>query len=155
MTDKTIDIPALKLIRLRDIASERLGEGLGVQDDETLMLDEEIRAVVELLFTERFPEVPLEGLKAGHTVPPADDPEGKPVLDELAYATELWSRLLAAEVISDQDLADLANTRAEVIRTAFLASGQIDENRIAITEPTEVESEDGEWVMLELAVASD
>lgn len=155
VTDKTIDIPALKLIRLRDIASERLGEGLGVQDDETLMLDEEIRAVVELMFTERFPEVPLEGLKTGHTVSPADNPDGKPVLDELAYATELWSRLLAAEVISDQDLTELANARAEVIRTAFLASGQIDANRIAISEPTEVESEDGEWVMLELAVASD
>lgn len=155
VTDKTIDIPALKLIRLRDIASERLGEGLGVQDDETLMLDEEIRAVVELMFTERFPEVPLEGLKTGHTVSPADNPDGKPVLDELAYATELWSRLLAAEVISDQDLTELANARAEVIRTAFLTSGQIDANRIAISEPTEVESEDGEWVMLELAVASD
>jgi hypothetical protein len=67
----------------------------------------------------------------------------------------LWRRLLAAEVISDQDLAGLANARAEAIRTAFLASGQIDANRIAIAEPTEVESEDGEWVMLELAVASD
>jgi hypothetical protein len=155
VTDKAIDIPAMKLIRLRDIASERLGETMGVQDDQAMMLDEEIRAVVELLFSERFPEVPMEGLKAEHTAPPADDPDGKAVLDELAYATELWRRLLAAEVISDQDLAGLANARAEAIRTAFLASGQIDANRIAIAEPTEVESEDGEWVMLELAVASD
>jgi hypothetical protein len=45
--------------------------------------------------------------------------------------------------------------RAEVIRTAFLASGQFDENRVVIAEPQQVESEDGEWVKLELAVASD
>jgi hypothetical protein len=59
VTDKAIDIPAMKLIRLRDIASERLGETMGVQDDQAMMLDEEIRAVVELLFSERFPEVPM------------------------------------------------------------------------------------------------
>ena len=45
--------------------------------------------------------------------------------------------------------------RAEAIRTAFLANGQLEESRIVIKEPTEVESGDGEWVMLELAVASE
>ena len=62
--------------------------------------------------------------------PPADDPEGKPVLDDLAYATDLWNRLLASEVISDQDLTDLASARAAVIRAAFLADGQFDEKRV-------------------------
>jgi len=155
VTDRNIDIPALKFIKLRSIASERLGEGLDDQDDDSLMLDEEIRAVVELMFSERFPDVPLESLKTAHTAPPLEDPDGKPVLDKLAYATELWSRLLEAEVISNQDLADLANARAEAIRAAFLASGQVDEGRIALAEPAEVESEDGEWVMLELGVVSD
>ena len=67
----------------------------------------------------------------------------------------MWNRLLASEIISDQDLADLATARAEVIRTGFLASGLIDAARIVIAEPKQVESEDGEWVKLELAVAAD
>jgi len=153
--DPDIDVPALKFIRLRDVANERLDEGLDDRDENAMMLDVEIRAVVELLFTERFPDIPPESLKLTHMAPPADDPEGKPVLDELAYATDMWNRLLESEVISDQDLADLATARAEVIKTAFLASGQFDESRVLIAESKEVESEDGEWVKLELAVASD
>ena len=155
VTDPAIDIPALKSIKLRNIASMRLGEDLDDRDDDTMMLDDRIRAVVETLFSERFPDTTLESLKAAHTAPPADDPEGKPVLDELAYAGDMRDRLLAAEIISDQELADLAMARANAIRTAFLASGQIAENRVVIAEPTEVESDDGEWVMLELGVAAE
>jgi len=46
-----------------------------------MMLDVEIRHVLESLFTERFPDIPLETSKAEHTAPPADDPEGKPVIE--------------------------------------------------------------------------
>ena len=155
VTDPAIDVPALKLMRLRQAANERLEGELGEQYDDTMMLDEEIRSVVVSLFTERFPDIPPQSLKAEHTAPPADDPKGKPVLDNLAYASDLWNRLLESEVISDQDLTDLATARAEAIRTAFLASGLIGAERIVIVEPKKVESEDGEWVVLELAVASD
>jgi hypothetical protein len=155
VTDPAIDVPVMQYIRVRDIASERLGEGLEDKNDNDLMLDERIRGIVETLFSERFPDISPQSLKAAHTAPPADDPEGKPVLDELAYATDLWKRLLAAETVTDQDLTDLALARAEAIRFAFLATGQIDASRIVITEPSEVESDDGEWVMLELGVASE
>jgi len=67
----------------------------------------------------------------------------------------LWNRLLESEVISEQDLTELANSRAEVISQAFLGNGQFDQSRVVIVEPTEVESEDGEWVKLELSVVSD
>jgi len=154
VSDPGIDIPALKFIRLRGIANERLDEGLGDHQDETMMLDEEIRNVVLALFIERFPDIPPESLQAAHTAPSADNPEGKPVLDELAWAVDMWNRLLGAEVISGQDLADLAMARAQAIQAAFLANDQVDEGRIVIAETKEVESEDGEWVKLELAVVS-
>ncbi|MEE8339724.1 MAG: hypothetical protein V3R56_06235, partial [Xanthomonadales bacterium] len=153
VTDPAIDVPALKYIRLRDVVRERLGEEVDGDADETMMLDVEIRFVLESLFTERFPDIPLETRKAEHTAPPAGDPEGKPVLDHLAYASDLKDRLLASESISEQDLALLAQERAEAIRAAFLASGQFAESRVVIAESKEVESKDGEWVTLELAVA--
>lgn len=97
----------------------------------------------------------MENIKAEHTHPPVNDPEAKPVLDGLAYATDLWNRLLASEVITDGDLTSLAQERATVLKTAFLANDQFDENRVVIAESKEVESEDGEWVKLELGVVSD
>jgi len=155
VTDPEIDAPALKYIRLRDTARARLGEEGSGDDSEFVMLDAEIRSVMETLFVERFPDTTLEAVKTAHTEPPADDPEGEPVLDELAYAADLVDRLLASEVISEQDLTMLAQARAEAIRTAFLASGQFDESRIVLAEPKQVESEDGEWVMLELGMVAD
>lgn len=151
--DPAIDVPALKFIRLRDITEQRLQKDLAEENDETMMFDIEIRAVVETLFIERFPQIPLENIKVSHTAAP--DPESRPVLDDLAYATDLWSQLLESEVISEQHLTELANARAEIISAAFLASGKFDPGRVVIAEAVEVESEDGEWVKLELSVASD
>jgi hypothetical protein len=74
-------------------------------------------------------------------------------LDGLAYAADLRDRLLAAEEITQQDLDALANARAETIRTAFLAADALDAGRVVLEEPTATESEDGEWVVIELAVA--
>ena len=77
------------------------------------------------------------------------------MLDELAYATDMWNQLLESEVVSAAAFTGLANARAEVISAAYLANGQFDPSRVVISEPKEVESEDGEWVTLELSVASD
>jgi len=51
------------------------------------------------------------------------------------------------------DKRAMAQARAGAIKTAFLASGQFDESRVVIAEPGDAESEDGQWVTLELAVA--
>ena len=148
------DRPRLQYFRLRDLALERLGKEPVEGESETEMLDAEVRAILEVMFRERFPESDPETLKATHTGPPADDPEGKPELDELAYAQDLWERLLASEEITTADLRTLADQRAEAIRSAFLASGEYDETRIALGDATETESEDDEWVIVELGVAT-
>lgn len=153
--DPASDTPKLQYSRLRDIVLQRMGEDQTAEDKEIEMLDEEIRSVLEVIFTERFPGETTDSLKAANSAPPADDPEGKPVLDELAYAADLGDRLLASESISAADLEALANARAEAIRSAFMASGEFDQSRITIAAPTEVESEDGEWVLMELGVAAD
>lgn len=154
VTDSAVDAPALKKIRLRQAASERLGEGLGDKDEQSLMLDERIRNLVEAMFKERFPDLFTDELQDKYKVPPTDNPEGKRKLDELAYASDLWKQLLAAEVITGQDLEGLAAARAEAIRNAFLASEEFDEKRLVIAAPKQVTSEDGEWVVLALGVAA-
>lgn len=151
-TDPEIDVPALQFSALRDMVIERLGADFSFANKE-IMLDDEIRDTLETLFREKFPQVALKGLKAKHTVAPVDDSTATPKLDELAYSADLRDQLLAAQVVSDQQLTTLAEARAEIIRAAFLASGKIAPARIRMVEPKQVESENSKWVTLELGVA--
>ena len=153
--DPAIDVPALQYDRLRNAVMERIGGEDTLQDGEFRMLNDEIRGVLEAIFAERFPQVPLANLKDTHRVPPADDPEAEPILDELAYAADLRDRLLAAEQITPKDLEALGNARAEAIRTAFLENSEFDAGRVVLEAPAASESEDGEWVVMELGVAAD
>jgi hypothetical protein len=153
--DPAIDVPALQYQQLRSVVLERLGEDYANPDEEFSMLSDEIRALFESLFAERFPDTPLESVKAAHMAPPADDPEGEPVLDKLAYTGDLRDRLLAAEPVGQQELENLASARAQAVRDAFMASGEFDETRIVIAAPAAVESEDTEWVVMELGVVAD
>jgi hypothetical protein len=148
-----IDVPALQFLTLRNTVIEKLGASFSIDNRET-MLGDNIRETLEVLFQERSPKVPLNSIQADHKVATSDDPKGKPVLDELAYSADLRDRLLAAEIISEQQLTDLANARAQAVRTAFLEGGKLDEARIVTITPKEVKSEDKEWVTLELSVAA-
>jgi len=149
-----IDRPALQYQALRDAVLQRLGDNELAADGQVEMLDVNIRSVLEGIFTERFPDIPLDTIKAEHMAPPPDKPEGEPVLDKLAYAGDLRDRLLASEQIGAEELEALASARAEAIRAAFLAAGGLDEQRIEVTPPEEGESEDGEWVLMELGVSN-
>ena len=149
------DVPALKFIRLRDTVLQRLGGEKKGLDVEVEMLDESLRGILEDLFAERFPDVELDAVKALHTLPPPDDPEGKAVLDQLAYAGDLRDRLLDAENITPEDLAALAQARAQAVYDAFMANGVLDAARVKLGEVAEVESEDGEWIPMELGVAAE
>lgn len=155
--DPSIDAPKLRFFKLREQVIARLEEREQAAGpaDEAGMLDEDIRSVLELLFSERFPGQPLEDLKVIHTHPPTDNPEGKAVLDELAYAAGLRDRLLESEVIGAQDLVQLASDRAQAIRNAFLADEGFSADRVVIAGTAEISSDDGEWVPTELAVAAD
>ena len=77
------------------------------------------------------------------------------MLDDLAYAAQMRDLLLESEAIGEEQLAELAQARAGAIRTAFLAGGEFAENRVQLAAATTVESEDGEWVTLELGVVSE
>ena len=77
------------------------------------------------------------------------------MLDQLAYAGDLWDRLLEAENITPEDLAALAQARAQAVYDAFMANGVLDAARVKLGEIAEVESEDGEWIPMELGVAAE
>lgn len=144
--DPEIDIPRMQYFRMRDEALGRLGQQAADPDEEIEMRDDEIRSVLEDLFKERFPQIPLSSAKDRHRGESGD-------LDELAYANDLWDQLLQSESISNDDLVSLAQARANAIRDAFLENGEFSEDRISLAPPAQAESPGDEWVVTELGVA--
>lgn len=115
--ERRLDEPVLRLAMLRADVVARLDETYEPGED---MLDEEIVGVLEMLLAERQPDSLLEDIRLQHQSPPADDPEGRPQLDELAYLADLRDRLLDAIVVTDSQLIELANARATAIGDALL-----------------------------------
>lgn len=148
-----VDVPALQYQQLRATVLERIGDAAPLEGEEIRLLDERLRAALETIFSERFPETAPETLQAAHTVPQGDDAEADPVLDRLAYAADLRDRLLASEPIGPAELEDLANARAAAIREAFLLNGEFTADRITVTAPAEAEPEGDDWVVMELGLA--
>ena len=52
-----------------------------------------------------------------------------------------------------EQLTALGRDRAQAVADAFLADG-LDPARVVLADPEAVESEDGEWVVMELGVAT-
>ncbi len=159
--DAMIDVPALQQTQLNGAILQRLGDDNRVSDkkdnkdivDLASIPNNKVLDILEDLFKERFADISLKIIKTEHKAPPADNPEGKATLDELAYSADLRKRLLTTEIVDEQALAELAQARALAIQNAFLANDQLDPRRLIIGEVKAVKSDDAEWVILELALA--
>jgi hypothetical protein len=121
--NRRLDEPALKFAALRAEVIARLDSEYEPGED---MLDEEIVGVLEAILGERRPDLSLDVIKTSHRVPPADNPEGRLQLDELAYLADLRDRLLEGVEIADSLLIDLANNRATAIKGALLLPTALD-----------------------------
>ncbi|MCB1694453.1 MAG: hypothetical protein KDI19_16895, partial [Pseudomonadales bacterium] len=108
------------------------------------------RDAMEALFTRRFPDESLDGLRAGF-VTTTDAGESR--FDEPAYVEMMRQRLIEAEAVSNDDLDALARGRASSIIDAVTADTRIDASRVSageIGEPARL-NEAG-WVPLKLEV---
>lgn len=152
VADPAVDEPALREAAFRIAVSERLAD-LG-PDAADALLTERGRKALEGWFKEVFPDEPLDGVRALFEVPPPDDPQGKPVLDLLAYLSELRSRLVAVHPLPDGALDGLADARARIVRETLTGTGKLPPDRVAPGDRETVEARDGEWVALELAVTT-
>ena len=150
--DPAVDKPALQFARLRATVFERLGRDPTQEGDSDSMLDEDVLAVFEALFAERFPGGSLSEIQVASSSPPPANPEGAPQLDQTAYIGALRDRLLESEPVGTVELEALATQRAQAVADAFLAGG-LDPVRVTQGAVLESESEDGEWVRMELGVA--
>ncbi len=117
-------------------------------------LEKRTRKAIEDLFERQFPGERLDPVREKFTLPPPEDPAGKPRLDELAYLDELRRRIAAAQVLSDAELAGLGTARAEAVRAELAASGAIPADRLRVGERKEAKARDGAWIPVELSLAA-
>lgn len=110
------------------------------------------RRVVESLYLQQFPDRDLDTLRASFTVPPADDPDGRARLDELAYLDRLRADLVEVQTVGAEDLAALAAAREAALIAALTATGTFGAERVQSGESHEVSARDGVWVGAKLVV---
>lgn len=121
--------------------------------EDELSTDRERRAL-EALFAQHAPAEPLETLQAEFSTPPADDPEGDPVLDEPAYLARLRERNIDAVIVTEADLQALARERAAAVIEGLRATQPEAELPVTEVDPEPAEAAEDGSVPLELGVSA-
>ncbi len=134
-----VDRPALQQQAFEARFKAQRAAVLETDDAEEMDADQ---AALEALFSNAFPNTPLESVRTEFTSTLAPEegvePAGAPVLDEAAYLAALRKRLIEAEEIGEAELKALGAARARAVVTALRASG--DGTQLAVTVADDVET---------------
>ena len=106
---------------------------------------------LESIYLETATREDLAALRRAQEKP--GDAGEKPKLDEAAYATELRSKVVAAQPIPTADFETLGKTRADSVRAALVDSSGVDASRVELTPPRAVTGSTGGRVRLTLEMA--
>ena len=143
------DMLALQTTRVDTAVDALLQQDQGRQAEQSLT--ERRRRAFESLVAQRLPDTDLRLVRDSHQRPvdPAKA-DGRQTLDELAYLAQLRELLIAAQVVTAQDLEELAAARARVIQTALTADGQLAAERITLVERQDAKLDESGWIPLKL-----
>jgi hypothetical protein len=160
--DTDVDGPALK----RQRAVEQLAEWLREQGREVStpdLTEESTQDAMEAIFSSAYSETSLSEVRERFTSEQDEDPEGRSKFDAVAYRAHLAEEVIAAQPVTDADLAALGQARAVAVRDVLLADASKDQDegsavepkRVLLAEPKKVESENDEQVVMEVGLALD
>lgn len=158
------DVDGLALKRQR--AVEQLAKWLREQGREVSSPDltaEPTQDAMEAIFSRAYPETSLDEVREQFTLEPDENPEGRSAFDAVAYRAHLAEEVIAAQPVTDADLAALGQARAAAVRNRLLADASddpeegaaVEPERVLLAEPREVESENDEQVVMEVGLAVD
>lgn len=156
--DPDVDGPALK----RQRAVELLAEWLREQGHEVSSPDltaESTQDAMEAIFSSAYPQTSLDEVRARFT----REPEGRSAFDAVAYRAHIAEAVIAAQPVTDADLAALGQARAAAVRDRLLADAPegpqegtaVEPERVHLVEPRAVESENHEQVVMKVGLAVD
>jgi hypothetical protein len=154
--DPDVDGPALK----RQRAVEQLAEWLRDKGHEVSVPDltaKPTQHAMETIFSSAYPETHLDEVREQFI----REPEGRSAYDAVAYRAHLAEEVIAAQPVTDNDLAALGQARATAVRNYLLAeasdgleeSTAIELGRVLLAKPKEVDSDNEEQVVMEVGLA--
>jgi hypothetical protein len=154
--DPDVDGPALK----RQRAVEQLAEWLRDKGHEVSVPDltaKPTQHAMETIFSSAYPETHLDEVREQFI----REPEGRSAFDAVAYRAHLAEEVIAAQPVTDNDLAALGQARATAVRNYLLAeasdgleeSTAIEPGRVLLAKPKEVDSDNEEQVVMEVGLA--
>jgi hypothetical protein len=167
VADPVLDAEALIAAQLARELNSQI-EILRESASEEVMLTELRRTALEDMYSGYLPGnelSTLEELEAMFvSVPESTDESGEesaqdtaeaePVFDELAYVTELESRLLDLQVLPEGSLETLASDRAAALMALMLSDSELTEDRILLLDViVDIEAED-EQIQMEVELGT-
>ena len=160
--DPDVDGLALK----RQSAIEQLAVWLREKGREVStpdLTEESTQDAMEAIFSSAYSETSLSEIRERFTSKQDEDPKGSSEFDAVAYRAHLAEEVIAAQPVTDADLAALGQARAAAVRDVLLANASNDQEegsavepkRVLLAEPKKVESENDEQVVMEVGLALD
>ena len=130
-----LDRPAIQTQRVDALLEEAISAGERGGDELSNVIR---RRATETLFQQAFPETTLESVQAGFLVagPAEEGKEPEMVLDETAYVEGLRQQLIEHQSVTDEELMQLGEARANAILAILEPAGEtgIPVNRGAVAE---------------------
>ncbi|RUO66343.1 protein of unknown function [Pseudidiomarina planktonica] len=154
--NQDFDGPILQREKAIKALQQRLTEENRENSDASLTAESN-QDIVEAMFINHYSETSLTALKEYFTEEPEDSAD-EPSFDALAYRNQLAKQIIAAQSVSQAELQDIGNARAEAVRNALVNADDetsIATDRVRIQEPKQVDSVNGERVAMEVGVSAD
>jgi hypothetical protein len=152
--DRKSDPAAIREERFDALLAQRLLAAAGGDSSAAAAIANDpssgrMQGVLEAMFTESFGAPALADARAQETKVPAEGGEAR--LDLAGYFKAMRDRLIAAQPVSDADLARLSADRAAAIRGHMIEMQRIPPDRVEIIDP-ETTDDDSEWVRCRLSL---
>jgi hypothetical protein len=153
------DSLALRSARVDNMLDLKISELSANSDPETQYADLRQKALLQM-FDEQMaddnPDQQLQELQAqfSTTVTVEGQKGATTKLDSLAYANAIRDRLVEKQAIGDEDLAGLATSRAEALKSALLAADAGLQERISIVDNVAVTRAQGEPIRMKITLTA-
>ncbi|MDZ7804962.1 DUF748 domain-containing protein [Thiohalophilus sp.] len=149
--DPEVDGPVLKRRRAVEALAARLREQ-GREVSSPDLTAASTQDAMEALFARAYPDANLDALRERFTRAANEAAEGGARFDAIAYRAHIATRVIAAQPVTDADLAALAQARAAAVRDRLLEDTAVEPDRVLLAQPMVIESEDDEQVTMEVGL---
>ncbi|RUO61800.1 DUF748 domain-containing protein [Pseudidiomarina insulisalsae] len=158
--ERDFDAPVMQRQQAASDMQQRLAEAGRADADPGLTLAAN-QELLEAMFLANYPGIQLEMVRADFTSPVGEDSE-EVNFDALAYRNYLAERVVAAQVVTDADLYELANARAQAVRDALTGASDaaadaapgIAAERVRIMPPDATDAMTDERIAMEAEVSA-